>query len=253
MGLSRRSDNFNMEESYLTRRHFLGASAGLLAGGCFSFPDIGSEKIEYELRIGEQDKKTIVFNHELGGSRHSLEHLADFWNAKGYTTLNWSYLDSIHSIQGNSDVLHRLLLDNEIKNPVHVGISMGGFVSLDYALRYGNYSGLVLVSTGHRTGRLPDYEKEQKKYLSLALLGNVFYFNAPAEEIDKPALVICGDEDEFFPMGVINELVGKLSVNGAGCLYKILKGEKHDIAWKKPDEVNDFILRNREFLFGEGS
>lgn len=94
---------------------------------------------------------TLVFIHGAGGSRLSwqlqLHHFRDAQaiglpghpDGQGFRTIG----EYVRSVEG-------FLERNSVENPVLVGHSMGGAISIEYALGHSDLDGLVLVGTGAR-------------------------------------------------------------------------------------------------------
>ncbi|TFG30840.1 alpha/beta hydrolase [Candidatus Thorarchaeota archaeon] len=113
----------------------------------------GSIQTYYEL-YGDSDD-TIVFIHGAGASHDMWSPQVDYftkthrvltYDLRGHQQSEGS--DDIYTCQLFADDLHQLLEHLEIENPVIVGLSLGGMIAQEYAIKYhSNLSGLVLCDT----------------------------------------------------------------------------------------------------------
>lgn len=264
----------------LSRREFGrigGTFASLFAGGCgldFDFLELFDEhSISYELQRGDPHNTPVVLNHEFLGTRESMRPYADFFAERGHTTLLWDY--PWHGSSGNPTYpaytndtivrdLYELLNTTGISHPVVMGWALGGFISLKYALQHpDNYSALIIVAGAHRgtstvetmwrslvQQRIRAFGFEFNLPAALGIMADFLRSDLPVENLDKPALVIAGESDEFVSKEVTAELIEKLNEREPGCRHEIWAGSPHGIGGTEPERVADVVASNWSFLFG---
>lgn len=189
--------------------------------------------------------------------------------------------DPCTSVEEYADWLHRYSHDEAYAETVLVGHSMGGAIAQTYALNYpDDVKGLVLVGTGARlrvnpqtlefieagiddpAGWIRDFVTPhysmvapQLRELVIKKVAEVgprvqlsdfwccdrFDIMDRIHQIQTPALIVCGTEDQMTPVKYSQYLAGKI----AGSRLAIIEGGTHYVFMEKPDEVNraieDFI------------
>jgi pimeloyl-ACP methyl ester carboxylesterase len=121
------------------------------------FVQTGNIQTYYELH-GEEGP-FLVFIHGAGASHDMWKPQVEYFS-KAYRVLTYDLRghqqsggsDDIYTCQLFAEDLHQLLLHLEIENPVIIGLSLGGMVTQEYAIRYSsNLSGLALCDTAVAT------------------------------------------------------------------------------------------------------
>jgi pimeloyl-ACP methyl ester carboxylesterase len=168
----------------------------------------------------------------------------------------------------------------QVSSPFVIGHSMGGAIAMDLVLRFPALpKGLVLVSTGARLRTLPailDGIKKAFPETVRMICGNAFSQEAPAEmkqaavtemmknsadvlygdfsacdrfdvmdkvqTIDRPCLVICGDQDILTPIKYSRFLADTI----AEARLEVIKGAGHRVMVEQPVEFNNRL----ETFFG---
>jgi pimeloyl-ACP methyl ester carboxylesterase len=154
-----------------------------------------------------------------------------------------------------------------------VGHSMGGAISMDFALRHPEFvEGLVLISTGAKLRVNPNFLdsvsqgkhplnlinylysasasptlkhqslEEMKKvptdvYWSDFLACDGFNCVSEINSLHVPTLILCGEEDQMTPLKYSQFLHESIS----GSIFKPLPGTGHMCMLEKPDEVSQAI------------
>ena len=120
------------------------------------FAQTGNIQTYYELH-GDADP-ILVFIHGAGAShdmwKPQVEHFANAhkvltYDLRGHQQSEGS--DDMYTCQLFADDLHNLLTYLEIERPVIIGLSLGGMVAQEYAVKYHNLRGLVLCDTAVAT------------------------------------------------------------------------------------------------------
>lgn len=115
----------------------------------------GQHHIHYEL-AGEPGRSVIVFLNGLTQNARLWEDYAAFFVPRGYRVLAYDMLGQGRSskpiidikLSGHADILDRLLDRLEIETIHLAGISFGGIVALDFAIRHGcRLQSLAVMST----------------------------------------------------------------------------------------------------------
>ena len=230
----------------------------------------------------------VIFCHGSGGShQHWLFQLKGLKEAANPLAVDLpghgrSGGRPLNTVQGYSDWLHRFKSAAGINKFVLGGHSLGGAITLDYALRYGEHlSALILVGTGARLKVLPAFLKAlDEGYVPPALADYLYGPEAGAvllksgrqevlatnpdqyhadlnacnnfdvmeklPQILPPVLIICGSEDKLTPVKYSKYLHEHLK----GSRLKIIKGAGHMVMVEKPEAVNeaaaDFLGSLRE-------
>lgn len=178
------------------------------------------------------------------------------------------------SIAVYRDWLYRLTEILNLGPFVPAGHSMGGAIALSYALQYPDgVRGVILVGSGARLRVLPAFLKTLKEGSIPAALTDYLYGpEAPDElvkrgrkevesaeasvyyadlsacnnfdimkelpQINQPALMICGSEDQMTPVKYSLYLEEKLPRGQVS----VIEGAGHMVMLEKPDEVNRAII-----------
>jgi pimeloyl-ACP methyl ester carboxylesterase len=181
------------------------------------------------------------------------------------------------SIKSYADHVHELLTAMGRSSTVLVGHSMGGAISIRYALDHpGEVKALILVGTGAKLGVIPmifealstNYEKGIRVGIAAWAFAKttdksvieeginemlkcpkdiaIADFKACSEfdvrdsisSIEAPTLVIVGNEDKLTPI----KWAEYLNSNIRNSEMKIVKTAGHMVMVEKPDEVNESIV-----------
>lgn len=119
------------------------------------FLDYGSYRVRYEL-VGEPGQPVITFLNGLTQNANLWQIYADFFVARGYRVLAYDMLGQGLSskpvidirLSEHADLLDHLLTELDITKTHLAGISFGGIIALDFAIRYGDrLHSLVAMST----------------------------------------------------------------------------------------------------------
>jgi 3-oxoadipate enol-lactonase len=227
----------------------------------------------------------VLFLHGIGGNRHHWrEQLPIFatrfkaaaWDARGYGESD-DYEGSLKFEDLSSDVL-RVLNHFKTQKAHLVGLSMGGRIARNFALRYPERVGkLVLANTtpgfdalspeevkkfiAERKNRTPESMKalisrharpgayedllasfkalRQPSYLK-ALEASVTQDRAaPIEKIRVPTLVITSDEDRVYPPSIARAMVKRIP----GARLAVISGAGHLSNLEQPGQFNEVVLR----------
>lgn len=149
------------------------------------------------------------------------------------------------------DVAH-LLQALGISSAHIVGVSFGGFVAQEFALKYPSMARkLVLVCTsfGGPNHVLSDrLELASTRELNANQFEAAVGFNAESrlERIGNPTLVVTGDADQIVPVQNSRNLAAKIP----GAKLRIVEGGSHTFFIERADEFNqlirDFLLTSQE-------
>lgn len=151
------------------------------------------------------------------------------------------------SISLLADDLAHLLQALEIARAHILGVSFGGFVAQEFALKYPSMTGkLVLCCTsyGGPNHVMPDMDLVSAKELNSSQFEAAVSFNAESriEGIRSETLVLSGDKDAIVPVQNSRNLAAKIP----GATLRIVKGGTHTFFIERADEFNqlvtDFIL-----------
>ena len=232
----------------------------------------------------------VLFLHGIGGNRHHWrEQLPIFasrfkaaaWDARGYGDSD-DYEGSLKFEDFSSDVLR--VLDHFKQHKAHlVGLSMGGRIARNFALRYPErVARLVLANTtpgfdalspeevkkfvAERKNRTPESMKalisrharpgayedllasfkalRQPSYLKTLEASVTQDRAAPIEKIRAPTLVITSDEDKVYPPSIARGMVKRIP----GARLAIISGAGHLSNLEQPRQFNEVVLR---FLSGQ--
>ena len=231
----------------------------------------------------------VLFVHGVGGNRHHWDgqvaflsqnkFMAAAWDARGYGD-SGDYDGPLRFDEDfSADVLR--VLDHFGQARAHlVGLSMGGRIARNFALRHpGRLRSLVLANTSagidamtpeqvarfveERRNRTPESMRSligsgagplamQALQESVKTLRRPMYLKAleaivaqdhraPVERIRVPTLVIAGDEDRVYPPGATRELAERIP----GARFVEFKGCGHLSNLEQPGRFNEAVL---EFL-----
>jgi len=227
----------------------------------------------------------VVFLHGIGGNRHHWnEQLPIFatrfkavaWDARGYGDSD-DYAGGLRFDDFTADLLR--VLDHFKQQKAHlVGLSMGGRIARNFALRHpGRVAKLVLANTTpgfdaltpeqvkkfveERRNRSPEsmralisrharpgaYEDllasfkalRQPSYLK-TLEASVTQDRAAAiERIRAPTLVITSDEDQVYPPSIARNMAKRIP----GARLAVISGAGHLSNLEQPGQFNQVVLR----------
>ena len=227
----------------------------------------------------------VVFLHGIGGNRHHWrEQLPVFatrfkavaWDARGYGESD-DYEGSLKFEDFSSDVLR--VLDHLKQQKAHlVGLSMGGRIARNFALRHPDrVAKLVLANTtpgfdaltpdevskfvAERKNRSPESMKalisrharpgayedllesfkalRQPSYLKTLEASVSQDRAAPIERIRAPTLVITSDEDKVYPPSIARGMVKRIP----GARLAVISGAGHLSNLEQPGQFNEVVLR----------
>jgi 3-oxoadipate enol-lactonase len=227
----------------------------------------------------------VLFLHGIGGHRHHWrEQLPIFatrfkaaaWDARGYGTSD-DYPGPLKFDDFTADVLR--VVDHFKQQKVHlVGLSMGGRIARNFALRYPERVGrLVLANTtpgfdalspaevkkfvDERRNRTPEsikalisqharpgaYEEllasfralRQESYLKTLEASVSQDRAAPMEKIRVPTLVITSDEDRVYPPAIARAMVKRIP----DARLAVISGAGHLSNLEQPAQFNQVVLR----------
>jgi 3-oxoadipate enol-lactonase len=227
----------------------------------------------------------VLFLHGIGGNRHHWqEQLPVFatrfkaaaWDARGYGDSD-DYPGALKFDDFNADVLR--VLDHFKQQKAHlVGLSLGGRIARNFALRYPErVSRLVLANTtpgfdamtpeevrrfvDERKNRTPESIKAlisaharpgayQDLLASFKALRQASYLKtleasvtqdraAPLERIRVPTLVITSDEDRVYPPSVARGMLKRIP----GARLAVISGAGHLSNLEQPGQFNQVVLR----------
>jgi 3-oxoadipate enol-lactonase len=227
----------------------------------------------------------VVFLHGIGGSRHHWRHQlpvfatrfkAVAWDARGYGDSD-DYAGALRFDDFTADLLR--VLDHFKAQKAHlVGLSMGGRIARNFALRHPQrVARLVLANTTpgfdaltpeqvkkfveERKARSPEtiqalisrharagaYEEllesfqalRQPSYLK-TLEASVTQDRAAAiERIRAPTLVITSDEDKVYPPSIARNMAKRIP----GARLAVISGAGHLSNLEQPGQFNQVVLR----------
>jgi 3-oxoadipate enol-lactonase len=232
----------------------------------------------------------VLFLHGIGGNRnHWREQLPIFasrfkaaaWDARGYGESD-DYAGALKFEDFTADVLR--VLDHFKQQKAHlVGLSMGGRIARNFALRYPErVARLVLANTtpgfdamtpeqvrkfvDERKNRTPDSMKAlisrharpgayEDLLASFKALRPASYLKtleasvaqdraAPIEKIRVPTLVVTSDEDKVYPPETARLMAKRIP----GALLAVISGAGHLSNLEQPGQFNQVVLR---FLSGQ--
>jgi 3-oxoadipate enol-lactonase len=227
----------------------------------------------------------VLFLHGIGGNRHHWrEQLPIFatrfkavaWDARGYGESD-DYEGSLKFEDFSSDVLR--VLDHLKQQKAHlVGLSMGGRIARNFALRHPDrVAKLVLANTtpgfdaltpdevskfvAERKNRSPESMKalisrharpgayedllesfkalRQPSYLKTLEASVSQDRAAPIERIRAPTLVITSDEDKVYPPSIARGMVKRIP----GARLAVISGAGHLSNLEQPGQFNEVVLR----------
>ena len=227
----------------------------------------------------------VVFLHGIGGNRHHWRHQlpvfatrfkAVAWDARGYGDSD-DYAGALRFEDFTADLLR--VLDHFRAQKAHlVGLSMGGRIARNFALRHPErVARLVLANTTpgfdaltpgevkkfveERKARSPEtikalisqharpgaYEEllesfkalRQASYLK-TLEASVTQDRAAAiERIRAPTLVITSDEDKVYPPSIARNMAKRIP----GARLAVISGAGHLSNLEQPGQFNQVVLR----------
>jgi len=227
----------------------------------------------------------LLFLHGIGGNRHHWrEQLPIFasrfkavaWDARGYGESD-DYEGSLKFEDFTSDVLR--VLDHFKQHKAHlVGLSMGGRIARNFALRHPErVAKLVLANTtpgfdaltadevkkfvAERKNRSPESMKalisaharpgaygdllasfkalRQPSYLKTLEASVTQDRAAPIEKIRAPTLVVTSDEDKVYPPSIARAMVKRIP----GARLAVISGAGHLSNLEQPGQFNEVVLR----------
>lgn len=232
----------------------------------------------------------VLFLHGIGGNRHHWrEQLPVFasrfraaaWDARGYGDSD-DYEGGLKFEDFSSDVLR--VLDHFKQHKAHlVGLSMGGRIARNFALRYPErVARLVLANTtpgfdalsaedvrkfvAERKNRTPESMKAlisrharpgayEDLLASFRALRQLSYLKtleasvaqdraAPIEKIRVPTLVVTSDEDRVYPPEIARGMAKRIP----GARLAVISGAGHLSNLEQPGQFNQVVL---QFLSGQ--
>jgi len=238
--------------------------------------DVNGLKIHYDFngRIGTDTP--VLYIHGAGNSHHSwVNQLAA--DIKGYVQIaldlpghGASEGSGFKSVDDYTDFVKSFVNALGISNFVIAGNSMGGAISQTFALKYQNYlKGMILIGTGAKLrvkkeileGALKGESYAKKAYSSKTDYELVkkaerdFHKTSPQTrhddfyacdnfdvmdkipQINIPALIICGKDDELTPVKYSEYLHSKIKTSELNIFSKA----GHMVMWEKSKEVNEAI------------
>jgi pimeloyl-ACP methyl ester carboxylesterase len=222
--------------------------------------------------------RPVVFLHGLGLDHSVMKLLADrlvdevqtlVVDLRGHGRSDWRPVRNITELADDVEALVREL---GLVNPVYVGYSLGGAISLELATRTDSTVGLVLIATGlrysaqqqagaSRSGRTRDdiqsepgirqrYDRfigQPRKKTDAQVLTCVgqamtrFIMSDPIDTLDLPALVIAGEIDTYYPKQIQEELCTRLPRSE----LHVIDDTTHGVIVEAPDRCESLI---RDFL-----
>jgi 3-oxoadipate enol-lactonase len=232
----------------------------------------------------------VLFLHGIGGNRHHWrEQLPIFasrfraaaWDARGYGDSD-DYAGALKFEDFTADVLR--VLDHFKQHKAHlVGLSMGGRIARNFALRYPErVARLVLANTtpgfdalspeevkkfvAERKNRSPESMKalisrharpgayedllasfkalRQPSYLKTLEASVAQDRAAPIEKIRVPTLVVTSDEDKVYPPEIARGMAKRIP----GARLAVISGAGHLSNLEQPGQFNQVVL---QFLSGQ--
>ncbi len=240
--------------------------------------DVDGDRIYYSGDV-KKDGTPLVFCHGSGGKHlhfiNQLEGLQDVANPIGvdFPGHGQSEGNPMDRISKYSDWLHRFCKSLNIGPLVLAGHSMGGAITLDYALNHpANLLGLVIMGSGGRLRVLPDFLDRLREGNPPTVLAEYRYGSETSEEIkakgleeikatppalyfadftacnnfdvlgrlpqvSQPTLIICGTEDKLTPVKYSNYLAEQI----VQAKLVLIEGAGHMSMIEKPEAVNKAI------------
>jgi pimeloyl-ACP methyl ester carboxylesterase len=231
-------------------------------------------------RFGKGEK--IIFIHGAGGNARSWYFQKEFLKASMETILidlpghgQDAHGAGYSTLTGYTDYIHDALRELKIDKCYMVGHSMGGAITMSFALSFPDMlKGIVLITTGAKLRVFPkilDTLKIDKEAAVKSIMDYAFSKNAPAalkengvkdmmkckaeviygdflacEEFDlmdsinkikKPALIICGNDDLLTPPKYSEYLHKQIE----GSQLVKIEDAGHMATLEKPDQVNKAI------------
>ena len=234
----------------------------------------------------------VLFLHGIGGHRHHWSHQlpvfatrfrAVAWDARGYGDSD-DYDGPLDFSSFTQDVL-RVLEHFKAPKAHLVGLSMGGRIARNFALRYPErVSRLVLANTTpgfdaltpeqvkkfveERRNRTPESMRaliskharagayddllasfralRQPSYLKTLEASVAQDRAAPLEKIRVPTLVVTSDEDRVYPPSIARAMAKRIP----GARLAVISGAGHLSNLEQPAQFNQVVLR---FLSGQES
>jgi 3-oxoadipate enol-lactonase len=234
----------------------------------------------------------VVFLHGIGGNRHHWRHQlpvfatrfkAAAWDARGYGESD-DYEGALKFDDFTADLLR--VLDHFKQHKAHlVGLSMGGRIARNFALRHPErVAKLVLANTtpgfdaltpaevqkfvDERKNRTPEsikrlisaharpgaYEEllesfnalRQPSYLKTLEASVTQDRAAPIERIRVPTLIVTSDEDKVYPPAIARGMARRIP----DARLAVISGAGHLSNLEQPGQFNQVVLR---FLSQENS
>ena len=231
----------------------------------------------------------MLFLHGVGGDRNHWDEQLAFlskrkfraaaWDARGYGSSE-DYEGPLRFDEDFSADVLRVLDHFEAKTAHLVGLSMGGRIARNFALRHperlrsltlANTSAGIDAMTPEQVARFVEERRNRTPESMRALLGSrarpqamaalqesvkalrrPMYLKtleaivaqdhrAPVERISVPTLVIAGDEDRVYPPGATKELAQRIP----GARFVEFAGCGHLSNLEQPERFNQVVL---EFL-----
>ena len=219
----------------------------------------------------------LVFLHGAGGSSLAFYYqLRHFRNSKAIDLPGHPGGKACTSIEGYLEWVRGFITARRYKDVVLCGHSMGGAITLLYALKYPEeLRGIVLMGTGARLKVHPDYlqrcrepgegnkgwlEWEMGYYQAVEsdirqvlerrateigpevdlndyLACDNFDVMDQVHKIKLPTQVLCGDLDTMTPVKYADYLAGKIQ----GARQQIIPGAHHYVQMEKYQQVNEQI------------
>ena len=219
----------------------------------------------------------LVFVHGAGSSSLAFYYqLRHFRNSKALDLPGHPSGKPCASIDGYLEWVRGFSTARRYKDVVLCGHSMGGAITLQYALRYPEeLKGIILIGTGARLRVSPDYldkcrfpgssnsdwlEWEEGNYenvesdihqvlvrraeeigpkvqLNDLLACDDFDVMEQVHNIKLPTMVLCGSEDSMTPVKYSNYLTDRIP----GSQESVIPSGRHYVQLEKYHEVNDRI------------
>ncbi|WP_408096035.1 alpha/beta fold hydrolase [Peredibacter sp. HCB2-198] len=230
----------------------------------------------------DKSKPTLLFLHGALGTAQDMEPLMGLLREKGYTTHSFSFsghgLSAAEPAEFRIDLfardLDKFLKDNQLKNPVIFGYSMGGYVALYHKANfedspiariftYGtkfNWSEkavskeLPMMNPDHLLEKFPNFaeslkQKHGERWKQLLrstahMMQNLERLDGltreDMSEIDIPVILILGDQDRM----VTSEETHLTSSWLHHSQTKTISHSKHELERSNLKEIADLILDN---------
>lgn len=198
-------------------------------------------KVHY-IRYGNKDGKTLVFLHGWGQNIEMMKRLADNFQNNDVIIVDFpghgrsEEPKEVWTLYDFTEMIHELLKSLDVENPILIGHSFGGKVSLIYASKY-NIDRLILFGSPFKTKKNPNSLKVKflkkmknapvmKNFAEFAKkhMGSEDYRNASSvmrdilvkhvneditqlvKRIKCPTIIIWGDNDKAVPLEDAYEL-----------------------------------------------